>query len=65
MGTTIREILEEHAGGMRDGYQFRGLLPGGASTDFLLTEHLDVRDGFRLDAEGRQPPRHRHHDRAR
>ncbi len=42
MGTTVREILEEHAGGMRDGYRFRGLLPGGASTDFLLEEHLDT-----------------------
>ncbi|MEN6585025.1 MAG: NADH-quinone oxidoreductase subunit NuoF [Sulfuricella sp.] len=42
MGTTIREILEEHAGGMRDGYVFRGLQPGGASTDFLLERHLDV-----------------------
>ena len=42
MGTTIREILDEHAGGMRDGVQFRGLLPGGASTDFLVEEHLDL-----------------------
>ncbi|HVC20599.1 MAG TPA: NADH-quinone oxidoreductase subunit NuoF [Vicinamibacterales bacterium] len=42
MGTTIREILEEHAGGMRDGLTFRGLLPGGASTDFLVAAHLDV-----------------------
>jgi NADH-quinone oxidoreductase subunit F len=42
MGTPIREILEEHAGGMRDGVKFRGLLPGGASTDFLVEEHLDV-----------------------
>jgi NADH-quinone oxidoreductase subunit F len=42
MGTTIREILEEHAGGMRDGLEFRGLLPGGASTDFLIEEHLDT-----------------------
>jgi NADH-quinone oxidoreductase subunit F len=42
MGTTIREILEEHAGGMRDGLRFRGLLPGGASTDFLVEEHLDL-----------------------
>ncbi|EIC29301.1 NADH-quinone oxidoreductase, F subunit [Methylomicrobium album BG8] len=42
MGTPIREILEEHAGGMKDGYQLRGFLPGGASTDFLLPEHLDV-----------------------
>jgi NADH-quinone oxidoreductase subunit F len=42
MGTPIREILQEHAGGMRNGYRFRGLLPGGASTDFLVEQHLDV-----------------------
>jgi NADH-quinone oxidoreductase subunit F len=43
MGTTIREILEEHAGGMRDGLKFRGVIPGGASTDFLVEKHLDVK----------------------
>ena len=43
MGTTIREILEEHAGGMLDGYRFRGVQPGGASTDFLVEDHLDVK----------------------
>ncbi|CAL1239823.1 NADH-quinone oxidoreductase subunit NuoF [Candidatus Methylocalor cossyra] len=42
MGTPVREILEEHAGGMREGYALRGFLPGGASTDFLLPEHLDL-----------------------
>lgn len=42
MGTTIREILEDHAGGMQDGYRLRGLLPGGGSTDFLIEEHLDL-----------------------
>jgi NADH-quinone oxidoreductase subunit F len=42
LGTPLREILEEHAGGMRDGLEFRGLLPGGASTDFLVEEHLDT-----------------------
>ena len=46
MGITIREILEEHAGGMRDGLRLRGLLPGGASTDFVLPEHLDVKLDF-------------------
>jgi NADH-quinone oxidoreductase subunit F len=46
MGTTVREILEEHAGGMRDGLKFRGVLPGGASTDFLVEEHLDVKMDF-------------------
>ena len=42
MGTPIREILEVHAGGMRDGVKFRGLLPGGVSTDFVTAEHLDT-----------------------
>jgi NADH-quinone oxidoreductase subunit F len=42
LGTTMREIIEEHAGGMRDGLRFRGLLPGGASTDFLIEKHLDT-----------------------
>jgi NADH-quinone oxidoreductase subunit F len=42
MGTTLRELLEEHAGGMQDGYRFRGLLPGGASTEYLVEEHLDT-----------------------
>jgi NADH-quinone oxidoreductase subunit F len=46
MGTTIREVLEEHAGGMRDGLTLRGLLPGGASTEFLLPEHLDTKMDF-------------------
>ena len=42
LGISLRELLEEHAGGMADGYQFKGVLPGGGSTDFLLAEHLDV-----------------------
>jgi NADH-quinone oxidoreductase subunit F len=41
MGTTAREVLDR-AGGMRDGLRLRGLLPGGASTDFMTEEHLDV-----------------------
>lgn len=46
MGTPLRQILEEQAGGMRDGLEFRGLLPGGASTEFLLADHLDVPADF-------------------
>jgi NADH-quinone oxidoreductase subunit F len=46
MGTTLREILYEHAAGMQEGYRFRGVLPGGASTDFLTEEHLDVQMDF-------------------
>jgi NADH-quinone oxidoreductase subunit F len=51
MGTTLGEILNEHAGGMQPGLAFKGLLPGGASTAFLVPEHMDLR----LDFES--PPR--------
>jgi NADH-quinone oxidoreductase subunit F len=42
MGTTMRELIEEHAGGMLDGYRFKAALPGGASTMFLVESELDV-----------------------
>lgn len=46
LGTKLGELLHEHAGGMREGYAFRGLLPGGASTCFLTEEHFDVSMDF-------------------
>jgi len=46
LGITVRELLEDYAGGMLDQYRFRGLLPGGASTDFLIEEHLDIKMDF-------------------
>jgi len=42
MGTTPREILEGHAGGMREGVAFRALIPGGASTEFIVEGDLDL-----------------------
>lgn len=47
MGTPLREILEEYAGGMQDGYKLRAILPGGASTAFVLPEHLDTPMDFK------------------
>jgi NADH-quinone oxidoreductase subunit F len=46
MGTSLREIIEEHAGGMQDGYVLRGIIPGGGSTDFMVAEHLDTKMDF-------------------
>jgi NADH-quinone oxidoreductase subunit F len=46
MGTTVREILEVHAGGMKDGLKLKAWLPGGASTDFLTDAHLDLAMDF-------------------
>lgn len=42
MGTPLREIIFDHAGGMQEGYGLRGIIPGGASTDFMTEEHLDT-----------------------
>lgn len=42
LGTSIRELIEEHAGGMREGLNVRGLLPGGGSTRFVLEKDLDT-----------------------
>ena len=42
LGTPIRELFENYAGGMRDGLELKGFLPGGGSTDFMLPEHLDL-----------------------
>jgi len=46
IGTTLREIIEEHAGGMLDGYGFQAALPGGASTMYLDGSEMDVPLGF-------------------
>ena len=47
MGTSLRELIEEHARGMKNGLRFKGTLPGGASTDFLVKEHLDIKMDFK------------------
>jgi NADH-quinone oxidoreductase subunit F len=41
LGTPVRDLMEQ-AGGMQSGFKLRGIIPGGASTDFLLPEHLDT-----------------------
>ena len=46
LGITMGEVLHDYAKGMKDGYKFRGLLPGGASTDFLTESHFDVKMDF-------------------
>lgn len=41
-GTTAREILEDYARGMCAGLTLKAWQPGGASTDFLTQDHLDI-----------------------
>jgi NADH-quinone oxidoreductase subunit F len=42
MGTPAREIIEQHAGGMQAGLGCRAVVPGGASTNFVLAKDLDL-----------------------
>ena len=46
MGASMRELIEDHAGGMRRGYELRAVLPGGASTGFVAPRDLDVAMSF-------------------
>ena len=42
MGTTLRTLLDEHAGGVLAGRRLKAWTPGGSSTQMLTDEHLDV-----------------------
>ncbi|MEJ2166887.1 MAG: NADH-ubiquinone oxidoreductase-F iron-sulfur binding region domain-containing protein [Desulfobacterales bacterium] len=46
LGVRLSEIIEEHAGGMLEGSEFKTCLPGGASTGFLPREHYDIEMDF-------------------
>jgi formate dehydrogenase len=41
-GTTARQLVEEHGGGMLDGHAFKGYLPGGASGGILPASLADI-----------------------
>ena len=42
LGVTLRELVEEHGGGVAGGHKFKACIPGGASTPYLTYDHLDV-----------------------
>jgi NADH-quinone oxidoreductase subunit F len=42
LGTTIRTLIDECAGGLRDGRKFMAVQPGGGSSACLFEEHLDL-----------------------
>ncbi len=46
MGTTLRELIFEQAGGMRSDKPLKAIIPGGASAAFLTPNHLDVKLDF-------------------
>ncbi len=46
LGTPLREIIYEHAGGVRYGRNIKAVIPGGASTPILTPDKLDVPMAF-------------------
>jgi len=46
LGITMREVIENYAGGMQEGYRLKGVIPGGASTDFVTADQIDVQMDF-------------------
>lgn len=46
MGTPLREMIYEYAGGIKDGKKLKAVIPGGASTPVLLPEEIDVNLDF-------------------
>ena len=40
--TTFRQLIEDHAGGVRGGGSLKAFIPGGASAPWFYEEHLDL-----------------------
>ncbi|MFC3722983.1 NAD(P)H-dependent oxidoreductase subunit E [Neoaquamicrobium sediminum] len=45
-GVTVRELIEDHCGGMADGHEFKAYLPGGASGGILPASMGDIQLDF-------------------
>lgn len=45
-GTPLREIIYEHAGGIRGGKKLKAVIPGGISAPLLTPDQLDVKMDF-------------------
>ena len=46
MSITIRELIEERAGGVREGRTLKAVIPGGSSVPILLPDQLDIQASF-------------------
>ncbi len=46
MKTTLRELIDDYAGGMRDGRELKAVFPGGSSVPVLLPHQIDVPASF-------------------
>ncbi len=46
MHVTLRQLLYDYAGGMRNGRQLKAVIPGGSSTPVLLPDAIDAQASF-------------------
>ncbi len=46
LGITVRELIDEHGGGVWKGRKVKAVVPGGMSTGFVSAEELDTRMDF-------------------
>jgi NADH-quinone oxidoreductase subunit F len=46
MNVTLRELIEGHAGGVREGRTLKAVIPGGSSVPMLLPDQLDTQASF-------------------
>jgi len=46
MGTTLKDLIYNYAGGIKDNKKLKGVIPGGSSTPVLLPEEINVNMDF-------------------
>lgn len=46
VGMTLRELIDRHAGGVRDGRKLKAVIPGGISAKVLTADEIDVQMDF-------------------
>ncbi len=46
MGITLRELIYDHCGGLRNGHKLKAIVPGGSSVPVLSADQVDVRLDF-------------------
>ena len=46
MNITLRELIEDRAGGVRDGRKLKAVIPGGSSVPILMPDQLDTQASF-------------------
>ena len=50
MSVTLRSLIYDHSGGIRDGHRLKAVVPGGSSAPILTADEIDVT----MDVDGLQ-----------